>query len=223
MNFEYEVKAISSIGRAKKFVLFPLKEKVNFKPGQFVKLSNKQGLGRPYSICSPPEWQHIEFLINVNVGEFTNYLGKIEVGEILNLSRAAGHMVYNKEEKAVFITGGTGIAPMMSIIRHIALNKFEGEFYLFYSARTLNDMAFYEELLSYSGIGIINFVPTLTREKLAGFYNERISIDMIEKHIKNLEEFTYFMCGKNQFVFSIRDKLIENGVDKSSIKVEGWG
>lgn len=223
MRYEYIVKAIERLGNNQIVLrLFPKNKKMEFKPGQFVKLSNKE-IGRPYSIASPPSWDYLEFLIKLVGGSFTSYLEKIEIGEELYVEGPAGHMIFNSEEKAVFIAAGTGIAPMMSMLRHIYSSKElrDGEYYLFYSVRRVDAIAFLDEIELFKSFGL-NAIITLTREEEKKFEHGRISIEMIDKYLNNrYEEFSFFICGKNAMVNTLKASLIERKA--KAVKVEGWG
>ncbi len=220
----YIIKSISTVSDSKIFRLFPEDEKnIEFEAGQFVKISkpNKE-IGRAYSIASPPEWEFLEFLIKMIGGKFTSYLDELKEGDKLLVSKAAGHMKYNGEKEAVFIAGGAGISPIMSIIRHIAHKKIKGKFTVFYSTRTLKDMAYYDELRILSESGTIEFVPVFTRERILNYENQHIDIDMIKRYT-DIKEKSFFMCGNLKMVSEIRKVLLENGVEARKIKVEGWG
>ena len=212
---------IDKLGSSKLFKLLP-EEKLEFKAGQFIRMSKlDRSIGRPYSIASPPSWDFLEFLIKIG-GEFTDYLDGLKVGDEVLISKAAGHLTYSGEGKAVFVAGGTGIAPIMGIIRDLAINKVKGEFYLFYSSRKFSEMAFYEELRVLDETGVIKFIPIITREEISWAENKRIDLDMIKKYCGDLNA-SYFMCGNSKMVNSIKDGLIKEGVDKTKIKIEGWG
>ena len=221
MDAIYEVVGIGEDGENKVFKLYPIDEGISFKPGQFVKLSKADGsIGRPYSIASPPSWPYLEFLVKITGGEFTSYLDKISVGEKLLVSKAAGHLGFGGERKAVFIAGGVGISPIMSILRHIEENKTDGDYWLFYSARHVRDMPYLSEIMS---MGHVKKYLTLTREERRGFHNGRISMDEIASTIGDVKEYTYYMCGRLEMVNGFRKALMGAGVSRERIKVEGWG
>ncbi len=224
MYKEYVIKGIEKVGSSKIFKLFPEKEGIEFKAGQFVKImDNEEKEGRPYSIASPPEFNYLEFLIKISGGKFTGYLDTLKEGDKLKVSKAAGHLTLRENNKRIFIAGGTGIAPLISLIRSISINKLGGENYLFYSTRTLKDMAYYSELNLLDKMGIIKFIPVITRESIEGAENRHIDKEMIEKYVKGVEEFTFYMCGRNALVFSVRDFLLEKGIDRKNLVIEAWG
>ena len=201
--------------------LLPLEEqRLEFKPGQFVKLTNKEGVGRPYSICSPPSWPYLEFLFHIiPEGKFSSYVKEAHLGDEVEVSRAAGHFVYEGEKKAVFVAGGSGIAPVMAIVRHIVSRNIKGDFHLFYSNRHFYGTAYLSELLSYAEAGYIKLNLTFTREEVKGFMNRRfVPEDVLG--IEGLEEYTLFVCGNMAMAKTFRQALQEK---VAKIKIEAWG
>lgn len=224
MDYPYEIKSIENIGSSKIFKLYSVGEKINYLPGQFVKLSlPNSDIGRPYSIASAPNYPYLEFLINMVNGRFTSILDKLKTGDKLNVSKASGHMTFRNEKNTVFIATGTGIAPIMSMIRHINENKIEGEHHLFYSAKTLDSTAYFNELKSLENQGIIKFHLFLTRELINGIEGGRISFEKIKEKLNNLNNYSFFICGKSDFTSDLLSKLLENNVLREKIKIEGWG
>jgi len=217
-------------GGIKIFRLAPISGKnIDFKPGQFVMLHllDKSGQSidkRPYSVASAPGDERIELAIkNVN-GRFTSKLWGLKAGERVGVEGPFGHFVFNNEKKAVFIAGGVGITPLLSMLRHIARNNLAGDYFLLYSCKTKNAILYEEELkkLSRAGIKIKIF---LTRETspVKEYEIGRMDADKIRKHIKNPEDYIYFMCGPLAMITALKENLMKIGVPESSIKFEGWG
>jgi len=201
-----------------------------YKPGQFMFLHMLEGektiVRRAYSLASAPSSPYLEFAILLVKGQFTGRLEKMKVGDILGVEGPAGHMVYEGQTKAGFIGGGTGIAPFISILRHIAENKIEGEFVVFYSARIKGWVLFKDELESlkkkHKGIKI---VITLTREKDESWKGEKGRIDcpMILRYVKDPAGYDWFICGSPKLVKAMRECLEDAGADPKKLKMEGWG
>jgi ferredoxin-NADP reductase len=202
-----------------------------FKPGQFVFLHilDEQGktvVKRPYSIASRPGVPYLEFCIKIVGGELTGRLEKMEKGSVVGIEGPFGDFNFEGQTNATFVAGGVGLAPFMSMLRHIAEKKLEGRFILFYSTRRLDTMIYREELaqLEKDNPGI-KVVITLTREKPPGWAGEcgRIGEEMLGRHAGSLSEFHWWICGRMAMIKAIRECLIEKGLDPKRIKVEGWG
>jgi len=229
----YIYKIISIIKSCDEISIYRLEpvenEKIRYKPGQFIMLhllnEKKQTIDkRPYSIASDPSEPYIELAIkNIN-GRFTSKLKDVKVGDLVGVEGPFGSFYFNKENKAVFIAGGVGITPLMSMLRHIVKNNIKGEYKLFYSCKTQNSILYCEEFeeMKKKGIEVIIF---LTREETvpAGYERGRIDEERIKKYVKDPSEWIYFMCGPFDLVSSLKKLLIKMNVPETSIKFESWG
>lgn len=225
----YVVKSIQTdADGVKVFILEPKDGRnIRFLPGQFVKIYDEKGEKfRPYSIASSPEENNLEFLIKMIGGEFTTYLDAITVGTTLYVEGPLGHFKYSNERKCGFIAGGTGLAPILSIIEHIHGNHIAGDFVFFYSIRTKADILQKEKLASLGReIKNLKIVYTITRETPEGWKGElgRINPDMIRKHVPDASERSWLMCGPLKMVTELKKELISLGVSEDKIRFEGWG
>lgn len=214
-------------GRVKIFTLAPIDGKnIGFSPGQFVKIYNPdKTLFRPYSIASAPESGTLEFAIKMVDGQFTKYLDGLKIGNELLIEGPFGHFHYSGEEKAAFVAGGVGITPVMGMIRSIGLGKKNGNFFLFYSAKTCDDFIYLEELERIKKNKNVKIVFAATREENPKIDCEtrRIDAEMIKERISNPEEFNWYACGPLKMVLEIKAMLVGLGVQENKIKIEGWG
>jgi ferredoxin-NADP reductase len=214
------------------FRLSPLEGSViPYAPGQFVFLHmlDERGaslLRRPYSIASAPSSSFLEFAIDMVGGQMTSRLERLEEGAVLGVEGPAGHMVFKGEPKAAFIGGGTGVAPFIGMLRHIAEKAIPGRFVLFYSTRTREHMLYRDELemlqKRHAGIKV---VITLTRETPEGWPGEcgRISSEMMLRHVPDAKDFDWYVCGPPGLVKSARECLASLSVDPKRLRMEGWG
>ena len=202
-----------------------------FTPGQwvFLHLLDEKGNSvekRPYSIASSPSAPYLEFAIDMIHGKLTSKLDLMTVGDKVGIEGPMGHLTYKDQTKAAFIAGGTGVAPMMSMLRHIAEKKIDGTFVLFYTTRTRERVLYKEELekLHEKNSGI-KVVITLTREKPTNWVGEcgRINHEMINKHTNKASEHDWWMCGPMDLIKNMRVCLTGMGVDGKKLRMEGWG
>jgi len=204
---------------------------LRFAAGQFVFLhildeNGKTIVKRPYSIASLPDASYLEFCIKMVGGELTSRLDKMGKGAVIGIDGPYGDFKYDEQPNAAFVAGGTGIAPFVSILRHVAQKKMKGRFLLFYSARTREAIAYREEFERLEKENPnIKVVLTLTREEPAGWEGEcgRINEDMVCKYASSLTDFDWWICGPMPLIKNMRECLIKRGVDPKRIKVEGWG
>ncbi|MEM2908991.1 MAG: FAD-binding oxidoreductase [Candidatus Bilamarchaeaceae archaeon] len=201
-----------------------------YKPGNFLILHLLDEKGesidkRPYSIASSPTQGYIELAIKMIGGRFTSKLEKLKEGDIVGVEGPLGHFTYDGQNKCVFIAGGVGVAPFMSMLRYIDATKKEGTFILFYSYGKRTDNPYREELNELSKNPNITIVQFLTREMPAGWNGEigRIDEARIGKYVKSPKEFRWYICGPPQMCLTLRDVLTGMGVPSRKIKLESWG
>jgi len=172
---------------------------------------------RPFTFTSLNEWQHLEFLIkiyNKNNG-VTAMLGKTNAGSELILHNVFGAIQY--KGKGVFIAGGAGITPFISILRelnktprHLRGNR------LIYSNSTSEDLLMDEELQTMLKK---DYIKIFTRENNIGYLDRRIDRNFL---IENIADFGqhFYVCGPDAFVKDISKLLQELGATLQSIVIE---
>jgi len=199
------------------------KKNMGFKPGQFVKLCDvEERVYRPYSIASSPDEEYLEFAVKMVGGQFTSYLDGLRVGDALLVDGPFGDFTFEGQEKCVFIAGGTGIAPLMSIIRYIEEKNVKGDFTLFFSCKHTKDILFRDELEKLENV---KAVFTLTREEPEDWKGEkgRVCEEMINKYVKDVEKQHWYVCGPLAMCLNLRKRIVGMGGKDEKIKIEGWG
>jgi len=198
---------------------------IHYSPGQFMLLTAPTGTKRAYSIASAPSMEHLEFAIKQVDGEFTSQLNSLKEGDRITVEGPLGPFIYNTCGQYVLIAGGIGITPMISVLRDRD-GKSECETVtLFYSARTLEDLAYLKEL---EGINLRNdnlkAIFTLTREKPESWKYETGHVDeaMLKKYLTDLKQSRYFVCGPARMVDSFRILLKNLGIPEENCTFEGW-
>lgn len=225
----YRLKGIRQLSPdTKAFTLEPLDGPIEYEPGQFAFLHilderGKSVLKRPYSIASIPEDKDLEFCIKLVSGQMTGKLGEMEGGQILGVERGGGHFGYEGQKKAAFIAGGTGIAPVLSILRSIARSKAKGEFVFFYSVRNQDSILYRKELADLEARHpSIKVVITLTREEWDG-ERGRVCHSMIRRYLPDARDYHFWICGPMGLIKKMRECLESLGIDPKDMKMEGWG
>jgi CDP-4-dehydro-6-deoxyglucose reductase len=132
------------------FLRLPAVETLRFHPGQYLDILLDGERRRSFSIASPP---HDSELLELHVrrvpgGEFTDRLfgATASVGSLLRLEGPIGQFVYRESQAPLLmIAGGTGFAPLKSMLRHILENGVDRPVHLYWGARQPHDV--YEEEL----------------------------------------------------------------------------
>mgnify|MGYP003393406682 CR=1 FL=1 len=210
----------------------------SFRAGQHVevRLTAPDGYRaqRAYSIASAPEDPNIiELAIEkLETGEVSPFFHEVaQVGDEIELrGPIGGHFIWQTSDGGpVLLAGaGSGVAPLMSMIRHHANRKSDVPMLLLLSARTWEDVIFRDELLALDAKnGAFRVVLTITREQLKreGDYGRRIDTPMIAEVLRRLPSplKRAFVCGSNPFVTVASEALVGAGVGPGSIRTERYG
>jgi ferredoxin-NADP reductase len=187
---------------------------------------------RSYSIASAPEEQRLALTVErLDDGEVSPYLvGELRVGDKLELrGPIGGFFVWRATEAQplLLIAGGSGVVPLMAMLRHRAAAKAKTPARLLYSSRTQSDIIYRDELdrLAASGDGL-SVHHTLTREKPAGWtgYTRRIDAEMVSEVAWPRERMpAVFVCGPTSFVEAAASLLVAMDYPPGWIKTERFG
>lgn len=207
-------------------------EDFTFSAGQFVMVSvpgfnNEKGLpiARSYSIASSPLTKgHVEICLSRVVnGKLSNRLHSLSPGDAVNVTGPYG-LFGLKEPVAdgtTFIAAGTGIAPLISMIRTLYLRNFSGEIRLFYGARTPEEFLYREELESYSQKNNLKLLLAASDPNVEWDGEKGLITDAAAKEIK-CGEFPIYVCGPPLMVTDAARKLKGIGFRDDQIKKEQW-
>jgi len=207
--------------------------KVSFRPGMFVMLEHSDEIAcvnvcRAYSIASAPEEDFLEFLISMVHGQFTSHLDTAKVGDPYYVSGPYGQFSFSPEtdKKVLFLAGGTGLAPFLSMLREIKLLGSGTDVRMLYSVRYPNEILRKAELEELSRQTGLKLNVTVTRPQPGdGWTGETGHIDagMIKRLVPDYAKRVPYICGPMAFSKAIREALIEMGVPLESIKADIWG
>ncbi len=128
-----------------------------------------------------------------------------------------------REHRFVFIAGGTGIAPLRSMLWHALLGERDGHVGLIYSVRSPDEFAYMEEFQQLEDEGRIDFRHTVTRAASEGWTGRqgRIDVTCLEDLIVPGETLC-FLCGPPALVGEIPPQLKQMGVRDHQIRMEQW-
>jgi ferredoxin-NADP reductase len=191
-----------------------------FVPGQATDLSlNKEGWKEnkhPFTFTCLPDDDYLEFTIKLydNPNGITNHLKTIATGEEFEISEAWGAIEYKGE--GVFIAGGAGVTPFISIFRNLnAQNKISNNVLMF-SNKTEDDIILKNEFENMLGR---NFINIITHQPNTSYYNKRIDKNFLQKEISNFNQ-KFYVCGPDEFTKNILDALKESGANAETLVFE---
>jgi ferredoxin-NADP reductase len=184
---------------------------------------------RSYSIASAPGDLPAITVECLADGEVSPYLvDELRVGDGLELrGPIGGYFVWNESAGGPLqlIAGGSGIVPLMSMLRHRARLGSDVPAKLVYSSRSIDDVIYREELDELAGDGL-EVVHTLTRKQPPGWagYSRRLDAGLLGEAAYGPEErpLTY-ICGSTPFVEAAASVLVDLGHDPTSIRTERYG
>ncbi|OBX22725.1 MULTISPECIES: 1,2-phenylacetyl-CoA epoxidase subunit PaaE [Bizionia] len=213
-----------------------LKTKFHFKQGQHLTLRkeiNGEDIRRNYSLCSSPldnEWKVA--VKTIRGGVFSNYaFNTLKKGDELQVMAPHGEFFVDCEPESsknyIAFAAGSGITPMLSIIKTHLLSEPNSTFKLFYLNRTVKSIIFKEEIeqLKNEFFGRFQVFYFLTKEQrdipfLNGrFDKEKLAI-LTSRFIDIPDTNHAFICGPQDMIFLIRDELQAAGMDKDKIHYE---
>ena len=208
-----------------------------FRPGQHVdvKLTAPDGYQaqRSYSIASRPE---VEGTLDLTVelvedGEVSSWFHQIaEPGDTFELrGPIGGPFTWTVDDGGplLLVAGGSGVVPLMSMLRHRQAQNATSPALLLYSSRTLDDVIYRDELDVYmSDPDGPRVAHTLTRQHPQGWagFTRRIDREMIDELLDEIEKpAAVFICGPTAFVESAAAGLVAAGVEAERIRTERFG
>lgn len=220
-----------------KSLVFKVDNWIQHNSGQHysLKLTSSDGYmaERDYSIASAPEQVgEVEFGVQIlKDGEVSPYLFALKPGEQIEIKGPiGGHFIWDKDIKGplVLIGGGSGMVPLMSILRHKHNLKDERETIFLISAKSQDKILYKTEIEDLEKADKnLKVVKTFTKNPPNAWagYNERFDKEILEKelgHIKQSMPIIY-ICGPTPFVEDVADALLEVGFNSHQIRTERFG
>ena len=188
---------------------------------------------RSYSIASPPEEApHVTLTVErLDDGEVSPYLSEeLRIGDKLELrGPIGGYFVWQAQlgGPLLLVAGGSGIVPLMAMLRHRAAVGSTVATRLLYSSRSLEDVIYRDELdRLVKSSTMLEVVQTLTRVQPPGWtgYARRIDTDMLREVAWPVEQRPLaFICGPTPFVETAAASLVTLGHEPARIKTERFG
>jgi ferredoxin-NADP reductase len=227
------VEVISETPRVKTIVL-DVPEWPGHRAGQHVdvRLTADDGYQaeRSYSIASAPVGTRLELTVErLDDGEVSPYLTDVlQPGDRIELrGPVGGYFVWEPEQGGplLLVAGGSGIVPLMAMVRRRAAAGSDVDMRLLFSSRDWNDVIYRDELERMNGNGL-TVVHTLTRSRPPGWtgYSRRVDAEMLmEVGPSPGERPRAYICGPTPFVEAVAEALVRLGHDPRVIKTERFG
>ncbi|MBI2409714.1 ferric reductase-like transmembrane domain-containing protein [Candidatus Kaiserbacteria bacterium] len=222
-EYRYAVKEVRKVSAdVAELVLAPLGRKMRFSPGQFVFLRFETGgtlsQSHPFSLTSSPNDAKLSMGVK-KLGDFTSLLSDVKPGTTSRLEGPFGAFSFNKVpgKKQLWLAGGIGITPFVSMVRWIKqnmsiLNGYEIE--LWYSVKTREEAAYAPE------------IEELARKESRFRFHVHASEERgrLSAHVvagdKDVSDMEIFLCGPQGFMTALRTQFESLGVRRDRIHSE---
>jgi ferredoxin-NADP reductase len=187
---------------------------------------------RSYSIASPPEEPRLALTIErIDDGEVSPYLARdIAVGDTFELrGPIGGHFTWRVGDGGplLLVGGGSGVVPLMAMLRHRSIQGGDVDTRLLLSARRWDLVYYRDELARLADGAGLEIFYTLTREQPQGWdgFARRVDAEMLDivGPASDATGARAFVCGPTPFVESVADLLVARGLATDAIHTERFG
>ncbi len=216
-----------------------LKTAFVYKAGQYItfkKNINGEELRRSYSICSSPLDDELRVAVKqVEQGKFSTYANTLlTVADEIEVMIPTGNFTTSTNasnaKNYMGFAAGSGITPLLSLIKTILAEEPHSTFTLVYGNKTVQTILFKEELENLKNIYVqrLQIIHILSRERLESNINYgRIGKEkcpqIFDKLIDIRNISSYFLCGPEEMIMGVKEYLLEKNVEEKNIHFELFG
>jgi CDP-4-dehydro-6-deoxyglucose reductase len=216
------------------FLRLPIAEDFVFTPGQYIDVLLPGGRRRSFSIASPPHARPLELHVRrVAGGQFTDRLFRGDMqSSLLNIEGPLGQFMYRahaaKAPPMLLIGGGTGIAPLLSILRHVIENGIERDMQLFWGVRSEQDLYAHATLQALSRQALsrqarsLTYAPVLSEASpkwrgLTGWVHEAAL-----KDIEDLASYEVYAAGPPAMIAALQREYAARAISSSRLYFDSF-
>ena len=189
--------------------------------------TDSQGPSRTFTIASAPHEPELMIAMRMRDTAFKRVLKSAVIGAQVRIDGPSGVMVLHEDaaRPAVFLAGGIGVTPFLSMARHAAKNRLPHRIVQFYSNRRREDAPFLDELYALERSNSnYRLIATMTKAEKSsqpwkgetGF----IRRDMLERCLAGLKNPVYYVAGPHGMTMSMELMLDGLGVDENDVHSE---
>lgn len=208
-------------------------ERVSFKPGQYFYISllhppytDARGERRHFTVVNSPSRAGIlSFATRLRDSAFKKSIKELPLGTVVDVGPIEGEFVLPEDlsKPLVWIAGGIGITPFISMIRYIKENDLGYKITLIYSIKDKSSAILLDEFQSMeSASWRIKLIVTVTEDLSWTGEKRRIDENFIKDHIKDPHEYTFMVSGAPDMVNAVVGSLQKLGIKGENIKKENF-
>jgi ferredoxin-NADP reductase len=234
----YQCKLLSRVEVAEGTMAFHFEKasRFDFKPGQSADLTlsnppetDAEGNTRTFSIASPPFENQLMFTTRMRDTAFKRSLKKVPLSTEVKIDPPMGSFTMHKNsaKAAVFLAGGIGITPFLSIARQADHDRLSHKLHLFYSNRRPEDAPFLDVLQMLErtnpNFQLVCTMTEMSKSKKAWKGETgQIREEMLSRHLATLQGPIYYIAGPPAMVAGLRKMLVAASVDEDDIRTEDF-
>ena len=213
-----------------------LKKEFSFKAGQYVTLRTTiegKEVRRAYSLCTPPTNETFRVTVKeVKDGTFSVLANnKLKAGDILEVHPPEGKFIFepeqdNRQHTYAAFAAGSGITPVMSILKTVLQVEKHSRFVLVYGNKTPDDTIFFKELLKlqmeHPDRLFIEFIYSRTNEEKSHYGRiDHSTVNYVLKNrFKDISFTKFYLCGPEEMINNVTEILLNNNIKKEQILFE---
>lgn len=213
-----------------------LKPDFSFKAGQYITIkTNIEGkeVRRAYSLCTPPDSEHFKVTVKeVPGGTFSVIANnKLKAGDILEVHPPEGKFTFepsatDKHRHYVAFAAGSGITPVLSILKTVLKTEPHSRFVLVYGNKSPNETIFFRDLLElqakFPDRLFIEFVYSQAKEQEShyGRIDQSTVNFVIQNKFKGEEFEKFYLCGPEEMINNVTEVLLSKDIPKEKILFE---
>lgn len=201
----------------------PANERLQFLPGQYIDFLLKDGKRRSFSLANAPEQDallelHIR---HVPGGQFTDHVfNTMKVKDIMRISGPYGSFFLRDSDKpAIFVAGGTGFAPIKSVLAHAFQHEVDRQFVLYWGAKTLTDLYLPQVPSDWQQAHAhFSFIPVLSEPLPADNWPGRTGFvhEAVLKDFADLSGYEVYACGAPPMINAARRDFTARGLPEDA-------
>jgi ferredoxin-NADP reductase len=219
-EFKVKILQIENVTHDVRCIKFEKPGGFKFTPGQATDVAiNKPNYvdeKRPFTFTSLNDWDYLEFTIKVynDHNGVTKQIGKLNKGDELIIGEPWGTINYKGE--GIFIAGGAGVTPFISILRDLKNKNQLANNKLIFANKTESDIILKEEFEKMLGK---NFINILSDEKSEKYANGFITEQFLKENVDDMNKI-FYLCGPPPMMDALEKILEDLKVDKNKIVKE---
>lgn len=199
-------------------------ENFNYFAGQFLTIFKTKNIGRSYSLASVPKVEnYLEFHIHIIPGgQVSQWLANdISVGDLITISEALGNCIYigaAKTHPLLLIGTGTGIAPLIAIVRQAVISGHQKPIKIYHGSRTNSGLYLDEELKTLDARhDNVSYFPCVSREPPERGARQGRASELAIEDVSDFKDYSVYLCGNPDMVNGSKRKIFLAGAALQNI------